>query len=1515
MLPICHRLVRPIIHLLFPLLIFVVGAQSVKAQVGDGVVGWSSLLGNKGSAEEACRANYDWSQTAVGGGSVFIRYIGVEPGSETATSAGCLWTYSGYLCFEEGGGAFSCTFPAPVGTTFSCASGYVVAGNSRCLPANESTPASGPGCPDNRNDGGTASPATPRPISILDGAKLLDATDYRTDDPRFAIRRFYRSIPQKIDSFANYRNALGLTGGWRFDFSMELHVGDGATPVDGVTVLQPNGATLEFKRSGSTFTAWSQAPEVDYKLSLSTTPPANWSTLKDSMSEWVVRDADDRKWTLRTVPNINETPNKYLIALPIEMKNRDGYKWTFTYDASNNLQSITDSFGRTFGFTWNYFYLTTASGVPNTTPIPEGVKEIALPGGGKLRYTYDPAPATSAPSSAHIARLIKVEQLNSSSVVIDSVSYSYTDAIHKDFLTGVTDARGIQNLTVAYNTAGRAISSELAGGVEKYTVAYNVPSPTNTNVRTVTNPLGKAAVYTWNRDVGSGKRDNLRLVSVNGLASTNCPASASTLTYTNGLITGLTDEEGRVTAYVRNTSGRRTSITRGSGTLQASTTTIAWNATLNVPDSIVEPGLTTTYSWNTTTGRLTSMTKTDTTTHTVPYSTNGQTRTWAYTYDTNGLLLSVDGPLSGAGDTVAYTYNASGYPQTFTDEMGKVTTVTAWNSRGQPTSVTDANGVVTALGYDARGWLTSTSVDTAGTPATTVIAYNAVGDVESVTDPSNVVMTMAYDNARRLTTITNTIAETVNYVRNLANNPTSVTIKRADTTTAFQKTQTFDELGRIIKSVGVVPSNSQYQFGYDKTSNLTAVTDPRSGVFGYGFDALNRLISETDEASATVTLTRNGKDEITTYQDPRSLATTYVRNGFGEVIQEASPDKGTTIYVRDARGLVTQRTDPRGIVTNFTYDNAGRLTAKAYPASGGSYYVAYTWDVSAVDNKGFGRLTGISDESGVTWRPYDAKGRITVDYRTNYPAPALATQYAYDAAGKVTSMTYPSGRIVDFTRDSLGNISNMYTRKNAAAAQETVVYNVTRHPFGPLKGFIFGVTNIVAAFGLDTDYRISSLQEGGTANRTYAWTGTNLDQIANVLTPAQSETFTYAPTNRLATAAGGYGAYGWTYDSVGNRMSQTIGGVTSTYAYPSTSNRLISITPSGGSARNFGYDAAGATTTDSRSPTPAMTFTYDPEGRLSQATQTATPAENATYKYDAMSRLARRTINHTSGSPTVIGYVHDLDDHIIAETDSSGATLREYIWMDDLPVAVVDNVNTASPIVYRVHTDHLMRPIRITTNGGVWVWSAEYTPFGAVQALYPTATTMDLRFPGQWFQLENGLHYNWHRHYDASTGRYVQADPLGLDAMLRDGSSVYGYAGQSPMAKIDPSGQIVPLLVGIVVGVAIDYGVAYAKQQLCGCKDGSSGIGLGGYAALGAAEGTFGPFGTKGRVGIAGGGPSGTRTSLFSRGVGAAYGGGFIDLGIRNSLRNFGRLAGRANIALSAAALSYDIYTLYQCHN
>jgi len=106
------------------------------------------------------------------------------------------------------------------------------------------------------------------------------------------------------------------------------------------------------------------------------------------------------------------------------------------------------------------------------------------------------------------------------------------------------------------------------------------------------------------------------------------------------------------------------------------------------------------------------------------------------------------------------------------------------------------------------------------------------------------------------------------------------------------------------------------------------------------------------------------------------------------------------------------------------------------------------------------------------------------------------------------------------------------------------------------------------------------------------------------------------------------------------------------------------------------------------------------------------------------------------------------------------------------------------PTLYYVHTDHLNRPIRMSNGAKAMVWSAEYQPWGAVQSL-SGPLTMDLRFPGQWFQLEAGLHYNWHRHYDPTLGRYTQPDPLGFV----DGPSVFGYVRGSPYRYIDTDGR------------------------------------------------------------------------------------------------------------------------------
>ncbi len=95
-----------------------------------------------------------------------------------------------------------------------------------------------------------------------------------------------------------------------------------------------------------------------------------------------------------------------------------------------------------------------------------------------------------------------------------------------------------------------------------------------------------------------------------------------------------------------------------------------------------------------------------------------------------------------------------------------------------------------------------------------------------------------------------------------------------------------------------------------------------------------------------------------------------------------------------------------------------------------------------------------------------------------------------------------------------------------------------------------------------------------------------------------------------------------------------------------------------------------------------------------------------------------------------------------------------------------------------------------TDSNGAVVWTASYLPFGGVHA--STGDPIKLCFPGQWFQSESGLHQNWMRDYDPTTGRYMQADPLGLV----DGVSVYGYARQNPGRWTDPWGRQTGVLDG-----------------------------------------------------------------------------------------------------------------------
>jgi RHS repeat-associated protein len=524
--------------------------------------------------------------------------------------------------------------------------------------------------------------------------------------------------------------------------------------------------------------------------------------------------------------------------------------------------------------------------------------------------------------------------------------------------------------------------------------------------------------------------------------------------------------------------------------------------------------------------------------------------------------------------------------------------------------------------------------------------------------------------------------------------------------------------------------------------------------------------------------------------------------------RRASPDSGNTDTVYDARGLATQVTDGRGVVTNMTYDAAGRLLTKTYPAATAEN-VTYTYDDVTAGNKGKGRLTRIASQNVIIDRVYDVRGNIVTDTRT-IAGLVHTTAYLYDAADRITQITYPSGRIVNYVRDTTGRITSATTKQNAAAAVVTLASGIIRQPHtNVVQSLVYGNgLNDWNTFTNDTEQDLLQVYDGATPiiNRAHTRTDNlNLTGITDAVTPANNETLAYSAANRLtnasATGAGAYGTRVWAYDAVGNRTSEVstpVGGAatTRTFTVPATSNKPSAVMIGAATDRAFVYDAGGNLTSDTRSGT-AYDYAYNIRNRMSTATVGG--VLKGTYTYNGLEQLAIRVTSNMTPSGTT-HFIHDLAGNVIAEADGAAAvatTVREYIYLPeteiaptyqsraqvDRPLAVVNAVNT-TPVTWYVHVDHLNRPIKMTDAAKASVWDAVWQPWGNAHTITGTAV-LDARFPGQWFQLETGLHYNWNRHYDPTIGRFTQADPLGFV----NGPSVFAYAASAPLIITDPSGE------------------------------------------------------------------------------------------------------------------------------
>src|SRR5216684_67675 len=336
-------------------------------------------------------------------------------------------------------------------------------------------------------------------------------------------------------------------------------------------------------------------------------------------------------------------------------------------------------------------------------------------------------------------------------------------------------------------------------------------------------------------------------------------------------------------------------------------------------------------------------------------------------------------------------------------------------------------------------------------------------------------------------------------------------------------------------------------YAHGNDDNLTQNTDPLSYVTGQSFDALNRLIQVAAPLSSTTAYGYDAHDNRTRVTDPRGLATSYVYDGLDNLIEVSSPDTGTTVYVVDDAGNRIQQTDAAGVVMQMSYDALNRITAKTYPADPAEN-VVYRYDESAA-GFGIGRLTSVSDSSGSTAYVYDARGNV-VQETLVVGGQSYITSYAYDLANHVVQVTYPSGRIVSYTRDAMGRIASVATQANSSAVPVAVASSATYAPFGPLTSLSYGNgLNLSATY--DQDYQPSGRLVTGAASVQDLSYGIdadgNITGIADHLASARSQIFQYDSLSRLTYASGLYGALAYGYDAVGNRTRRA--------AAPPTSRR------------------------------------------------------------------------------------------------------------------------------------------------------------------------------------------------------------------------------------------------------------------------------------------------------------------------------------------------------------------------
>jgi RHS repeat-associated protein len=701
---------------------------------------------------------------------------------------------------------------------------------------------------------------------------------------------------------------------------------------------------------------------------------------------------------------------------------------------------------------------------------------------------------------------------------------------------------------------------------------------------------------------------------------------------------------------------------------------------------------------------------------------DGRLQVTDYDY-TAGNLTSVkepdpDGPGPLGNPTWAYGRDpaGTGLLKSIRDPLGKTTAFDHYPD-GNVRTITTQLGHITTLCYDGSGRLIG-RVDPRGTqncdPANNhrwSYEYNENDQLRKVTDPLGNTTQLAYDPAGNLETRTDARTNLTRWTYEKANRLDTVTVPDPDPSDGVPAPVAryeYDAVGNLSKVIDAkLPAGRQTLYEYDDANRLRMTTAPLNRIWTYGYDPNGNLETVVDANGNFTTGDPNDGKTIYGYDELNRLRSiTY---------SDATPD---VTFAYDANDNRKQMADGSGTET-YDYDFLNRLTT----VTRGSSVFSYAYDLL--------NLTGRTYPGGTsTTYLYDDDERLR-----RATSGSLQTNYTYDAAANLQTTTLPAANGYLETRD--------YDR----AGRLTLV----EHTKGP---------SILSKFVIDPDpvgNPRSVVRTGTSLTQTQTYQYDNLDRLKGVCFQAGSP----------PCPAGADPYIRWTYDEVGNRLTETrTGNVTTSYAY-NDADELTQTSSSAGTTA-FLYDKNGNQTQKG-----SRLFTYDLANRLKTTTL---GNSTATYSYDGEGkRLQTSTGNGANAKTNFLWDVSHALPQLALERNGNDALQRQYLYGLQ---RIRQTVGTAS----YYHSDGLGSVSNLTSDTGASQRALSYEPFGQVRTNTGSGPSTFLKFTGE-YEDPTGLYHLRARQYDPSIGRFLTRDPAGV------GHS-YAYADNMPTVFGDPSGLV-----------------------------------------------------------------------------------------------------------------------------